>query len=165
MLMAGEEGSRVMMWVTWRSGRKSPKKLATLASYLGLLTPVFFACSTNARDSLVPRPHTMSSRFFVWGLGTRLCEGRPGNLTESRAMLYLHMWRSGTFLLYSIKQLSESKKRHQDCLMSSAQSFYSPCSRSVAHSLTCIFFGNVPLLHMSRYVTARDSVLPGLRLC
>ena len=31
--------------------------------------------------------------------------------------------------------VSESKKRHQDCLMSSAQSFYGPCLWSVAHLL------------------------------
>ena len=52
-------------------------------------------------------------------------------------MTYLDVWRSGTFLLYSCKRLSESKKRRQDCLMSSAQSFYGLCLRSVAHLLTC----------------------------
>jgi len=46
--------------------------------------------------------------------------------------------------------------------MSSAQSFYGPCLQSVAHSLTCCFYGNVPLLHTSRYVIPHDSVLPGL---
>ena len=39
----------------------------------------------------------------------------------------------------AVKRLSESKKRRQDCLMSSAQSFYGPCLQSVAHSLTCCF--------------------------
>jgi len=77
-------------------------------------------------------------------------------------MTYLDVWRSGTFLLYSCKAASESKKRHQDSLMSSAQSFYRPCLQSVVHSLTCCFSGNVPLLHTSRYVIPRDSVLPGL---
>jgi len=56
------------------------------------------------------------------------------------------------------KRLSEPKKCCQDCLISSAQSFYSLCLQSVAHSLTCCFSGNVPLLHSSRYVTTRDSV-------
>jgi len=79
-------------------------------------------------------------------------------------MTYLDMWRSGTFLLYS---LSESKKRRQDCLMLSAQSFYGPCLQSVAHSLAVfpgiiIIILNVPLLHTSKYITLRDSVLPGL---
>ena len=60
------------------------------------------------------------------------------------------VWRSGTFFLYICKVASESKKRHQDCLMSSTQSFYGPCLQSVAHSLTCCFSGNVPLLHTSR---------------
>jgi len=36
--------------------------------------------------------------------------------------------------------------------MSSTQSFYGLCLQSVAHSLTCCFSGNVPLLHTSRYV-------------
>ena len=40
--------------------------------------------------------------------------------------------------------------------MLSTQLFYSPCLQSIAHSLTCGFSGNVPLLHTSRYVTARD---------
>ena len=62
-------------------------------------------------------------------------------------------WNSGTFCT-AVKQLSEPKKRHQDCLMASAQSFYGLCLWLVAHSLTCSFSGNVPLLHTSRYVTA-----------
>ena len=61
-----------------------------------------------------------------------------------------------------VKWLSESKKRRQVCLMSSTQSFYGLCLQSVAHSLVCCFFGNVPLLHTSRYVIPCDSVLPGL---
>jgi len=75
-------------------------------------------------------------------------------------MTYLDVWRSGTFLLYSC--LSEPKKRCQDCLMLSAQLFYSPCLQSLAHSLTCCLSRNVPLLHMSRYVIV---VLPGLPPC
>ena len=51
---------------------------------------------------------------------------------------------------------SEPKKCHQDCLMLSAQPFYSPCLQSVAHSLNCNFSGDVPLLHTSRYVTEHD---------
>ena len=42
------------------------------------------------------------------------------------------------------------------------ESFYGLCLRSVAHSLTCCFSENVPLLHTSRYVIPRDPVLPGL---
>ena len=62
----------------------------------------------------------------------------------------------------AVKQLSEPKERHQDCLMASAQSFHGPRLGLVVHSLTYSFSGNVPLPHMSRYVTAPDSVLPGL---
>ena len=53
----------------------------------------------------------------------------------------------------AVKQLSESKKHCQICLMSSTQLLYGLCSQSVAHSLTC---GNVPPLHTSGYVIARD---------
>ena len=56
----------------------------------------------------------------------------------------------------AVKRLSEPKKCHQDCLMSSAQSFYGPCLQSVAHSLNCNFSGNVPLLHTSKYITEHD---------
>ena len=47
-----------------------------------------------------------------------------------------------------MKQLSESKKHRQDCLMSSAQSFYGPCLQLVVHFLTCCFSRDVPLLHL-----------------
>jgi len=97
-----------------------------LASYPGLLTPTFVACSTNAGEGLVKLSH------MVW-----------------------HTWTCGGvahFFCTAVKRLSESKKRHQDCLMSSAQPFYGPCLQSVAHSFTCCFSGNVPLLHTSRYV-------------
>jgi len=40
----------------------------------------------------------------------------------------------------SVQQLSESKKRSLDCLMSSAQSFYGLCLWSVAH-LFAVFLG------------------------
>ena len=48
----------------------------------------------------------------------------------------------------AVKQLFEPKKHCQDCRMSSTQSFYGPCLRSAAHSLTCTC-GNVPLLDTS----------------
>jgi len=107
-----------------------------LASYPGLLAQEFVACSTNAGEGLVKLSHV------VW------CTWTCGGVARS--------------FYTAVKRLSESKKRRQDCLMSSAQSFYGPCLQSVVHSLTCCFSGNVPLLHMSRYVIPRDSVLPGL---
>jgi len=64
----------------------------------------------------------------------------------------------------AVKRLSQSKKRRQDCLMLSAQSFSGLCLQLVAYSLPCCFSGNVPLFHTSRYVIPRDSVLPGLPL-
>ena len=48
------------------------------------------------------------------------------------------------FFWTTVKWLFESKIRHQDCLMSSAQLFYGPCLWLVAHLLTCCFSGNVP---------------------
>ena len=107
-----------------------------LASYPGLLTPAFVACSTNAGEGLVKLSHV------VW------CTWTCGRVVHS--------------FCTTVKRLSESKKRRQDCLMSSAQLFYGPCLQSVAHLLTCCFSGNVPLLHTSRYVIPHDSVLPGL---
>jgi len=104
-----------------------------LASYPGLLTPAFVTCSTNTGEGLV--------KLIT-------CNNVPGHVKE---------WH-----IPSVKQLSEPKKRCQDCLMLSTQSFYGSCLWLVAHSLTCGFSRNVPLLHMSRYVNARHSVLPGL---
>ena len=63
-------------------------------------------------------------------------------------MMYLDMWRSSTFLLYSCKVafwIQETSPRLS--VMSSAQSFYGPCLQLVAHSLTFCFSGNVPLPH------------------
>jgi len=73
-------------------------------------------------------------------------------------MTYLDVWRSGAFLLYSCKAAFWI----QDCLMLSAQSFYGPCMQLIGYLLAYCFSGNVPLLHMSRYIILRNSVLPGL---
>ena len=109
-----------------------------LALYPGLLTPAFVACSTNAGEGLVKLSHVVRRTWTCGGVA--------------------HSFST------AVKRLSESKKRCQDCLMSSAQSFYiyGPCLQSVAHSLTCCFSRNMPLLHTSRYVIPRDSVLLGL---
>jgi len=69
-----------------------------LASYPSLLTPAFVACSINTEEGLV--------KLII-------CNDVPGR--------WVDMWGSGTFLLYSCKVAFESKKRHQDCLMLSAQ--------------------------------------------
>jgi len=108
----------------------------TVASYPGLLTPAFVACRTNAGEGLVKLSHVVWRTWTCGGVARSSCT--------------------------AVKRLSESKKRQQDCLMLSAQSFYGPCFRSVVHSLTCCFSRKVPLLHTSRYVIPRDSVLPGL---
>jgi len=80
-----------------------------IASYPGLLTPVFVACSTNAGEGLVNLSQ-VSWRTLTWG-------------------------RVAHSFCRAVKRLSESKKRCQDCLMSSTQSFYGLCLQSVVHSL------------------------------
>ena len=69
-----------------------------LASYPSLLTPAFIACSTNVGEGLV--------KLIT-------CSDVPGH--------WVNVWKSGTFLLYSSKWLSEPKKHCQDYLMLSAQ--------------------------------------------
>ena len=116
----------------------------TIASYPGLLTPVL---------SLAV-----------------LTRGRTGK-TESHAVTYLDVWRSSTFLLYAVKWLSASKKCRQDCLMSSAQSFYGPCLRSVVHSLA-IFLGMFhsstrpgTLLHVTQFYQAFPHISTASEKC
>ena len=74
------------------------------------------------------------------------------------------MWRSAHTFCMAVKCLSELKKHHQDCLMSSAQSFYGPCSIS---SVRFIGEWATPPLHVhptSRYSVCHCtcSVLPDL---
>ena len=110
----------------------------SLASYPGLLAPAFVDCSTNPGEGLVKLSHVVWRTLTCGGVAHSFCT--------------------------AVKRLSESKKRRQACLMSSAQSFYGLCLQSVAHSLTCCFSGKVPLLHTSRYIIQHDSGLPGTRL-
>ena len=112
----------------------------TIASYPGLLTPVFVPCSTNAGRDLVKVSDMQWRTWMCGGVAHSFCT--------------------------AVKRLPESKKRHQDCLMSSAQSFYGPCLRFVAHSLA-VFLGTChsskcPVCHCtwlsftSRVSTASD---------
>ena len=95
-----------------------------IASYPGLLTPAFVACSTNAGEGLVKLSHV---QWRTWTCG-------------------------GVALSFStaVKWLSEPK-RCQEVILQFMLAI-------IVHSLTCGLFRNVPLLHMSRYVIARDSV-------
>ena len=83
-----------------------------IASYPGLLTPAFVACSTNAGEGLVKLSHVVWCTWTYGGVAHSFCT--------------------------AVKRLSESKKHRQDCLILSSQSFYGLCLRSV--SLTCCFF-------------------------
>jgi len=78
-------------------------------------------------------------------------------------MTYLDVWRSGTFLLYSCK----AAFRIQEMLLRLSDVERLVVLRSVfaigsVLAYLLFFYGNVPLLHTSRYVIPRDSVLPGL---
>ena len=76
---------------------------SVLASYPGLLAPVFVACSTNVHtgEGLVKLSHVVWRTWTCGGVAHSFCT--------------------------AVKRLSESKKRCHDCLMSSAQLFYGPC--------------------------------------
>jgi len=81
--------------------------------------------------------------------------------TESCAMTYLDVWRSGTFLLYGCKVafcIQETLSKLSDVERSVILWYLF----AISSALACCFSGNVPLLHKSRYATAHDSVLPGL---
>ena len=68
----------------------------------------------------------------------------------------MDVWRSAYFFSTAVKWLSKLKKRHQNCLMSSIQLFYSPCLQLVAH-LLAVFWecAAPPRIHpTSRYVIA-----------
>ena len=79
----------------------------------------FVACSTNAGEGLVKLSHVQWRTWMCGGVAHSFCT--------------------------AVKQLSEPKKCQQDCLMSSAQPFYSPCLRlgllvvllGMCHSSTC----------------------------
>ena len=79
-------------------------------------------------------------------------------------MTYLYIgWMCGGVahsFCTAVKRLSESKQHRQDCLMSSTQSSHGPCLRSVVHSLTCGFSGNVPLLlHVISFTTPSPALV------
>jgi len=65
-----------------------------LASYPGLLTPAFVACNTSAEEGLVKLSHMQRRTWMCGGVAHSFCT--------------------------AVKWLSEPKKCHQDCLMSSA---------------------------------------------
>ena len=109
---------------------------------LNLVTPAIVTWSINTREGLV--------KLIA-------CNDVPG--------CWVDMWRSGAFLLYSYKVGFWTKQRCQDCLMSNAQSYHDPCLQSVAHSLICVFSGNVNSsthLHNIQVCHCTWSVLPGI---
>ena len=69
----------------------------TEALYPGLFAPVFVAYSNNVGKGLVKQA---------------VCRDVPERWAD--------VWSSGAFLLYSHQASFESKKHHQDCLMSTA---------------------------------------------
>jgi len=115
--------------------------LRHLALYPGFLTPAFVICSTNVGDGLV--------KLIMW---------------NDIAGCWVDMWRSGTFLLYSCKVAFWTQER-SPWLSNVEHSVVLQSMFAIGSALTCGFSGNVPLHHTSRYVIARDSVLPGLPPC
>jgi len=101
---------------------------ACIASYPGLFIPVSVACSINVGEDLV--------KMIT-------CSDIPVH----------NLWRAAYSFCTDVWLLSEPKKRHQDCLMSTAHSLHGLWLQSVVHSLNCGFSGNVPT---SRYNTAHD---------
>ena len=79
----------------------SPLYSKGVPSYPGLLATAFVACNINAGEGLVKLSH------MIW------CTLTCGGVAHS--------------FFTAVKWLSESKKRCQNCLMSSAQSFYGLC--------------------------------------
>jgi len=111
----------------------STRCTGSLASYPGLLAPAFVACSSiNAGKGLVKLSHVVWHTWMCGGVAYSFCT--------------------------AVKRLSESKKHRQDCLMSSAQSFYSPFLQSVVHLLTCCFPG---MCHSSTLIILCETITSG----
>ena len=109
---------RGCMTIKW-CGKKATWTVGTvrrlrLASPPGLVAPVFIACSANMGEGLVKLSHMQWCIWTCGGVAHSLCT--------------------------AVKQLSESKKHRQDCLMSSAQSFYGPCLRIGSTLAYLLFF-------------------------
>ena len=119
------------LWITCCHVTDYTLRCCWLASYPGLLTPVFVACSINAREGLVKLSH------LVW-----------------------RTWTCGGVVVYSCKAafwIQDTLLRLSDVLRSVVlRSVF-----AIGSTLTCCFSGNVPLLHKSTYIIRRDSVLPG----
>jgi len=97
-------------------------------------TPKWLYPLNVARYVLAPhRLHTVDSTQVL--VACSMFEG----LVKLSHMQW-HTWTCGGVahsFSTAVKWLSELKKRHQDCLMSSSQSFYGLGLWSVAHSLQC----------------------------
>ena len=76
-------------------------------------------------------------------------------------LTYLDVWRDGTFLLYSCKVdfwIQETSTRLSDV----ERSVVLQSVLAISSAIACCFSRNMPLLHTSRYVIARDSVYKAL---
>jgi len=115
------------LWNTLPSDRDTHKYIA---SYPGLLIPMFVTFSTNVGEGLVKLSHVQ------WRNDV------PGHVEE---------WHipGKTSATQTVKRLSA---QHQTVFQHSLGS----------EAALQLYRSTVPLLHMSGYVTAHDSVLPGL---
>ena len=79
--------------------------------------------------------------------------------TESCAMTYLDVWRSGTFPeKQQVLPIANMDCRTTECSTSDSLGDISLIQKAALQ----LYRRNVPFLHMSRHVTACDSALPGL---
>ena len=84
----------------------------------------------------------------------------PGLLTPA-FVTYLDVWRSGTFpekQQASALPIANTNRRTTEHFTSDSFGNVSWVQKAALQ----LYRRNVPLLHMSRYITAHDSVLPGL---
>ena len=130
-------------WVTWRSGEGEcivymcMQSTETEAAGLPLIwTPsggIKFTCT-----ALWEEPSFVTTLPFV-ACSTNVGEGLVKLITCNDVPgRWVDVWRVEHSLCTAVRRLSESKRRHQGCLMSSAQSFYGPCLDSVAYSLAVL---------------------------
>ena len=117
----------------WQCNLQCTKSTPCLALYPGLLTPVFVACSTNVWEGLVKLSHV---QWRTWTCG---------GVAQS--------WKSRKWAHYRLQtQTVQQLSVWHQTVLATFLGFRKP--------LYSLYRSNVPHLHTSRYITARDSGLP-----
>ena len=138
-------------------------------SYPGLLTPAFVACSTNTRESLATCDDVPGDRVASYpGLLTPAFVACNTNMGEDLVKLSHVQWRTWmcggvAHFWISRKYVSVLPITNRNRRTTEHSTSDSLCDISwVQKAALQLYRKNVPLLYMSRYIIARDSVLPGL---